>query len=600
MLFFTIKKILFLLSKKEKKQAKTLLFLMFLTALLDVIGVASIMPFVALLANPTIIETSEIISFVFNYFNFDSERNFLIFVGVSVFFVLLLSMALRATTTFLQLRFAFFREASVGASLVERYLKQNYEWFLINHSAKLTKNILSEVSQLVQEGVLPAIVFFANLFVVLLLMIFLLVVDLNTTLVIFCTIGLSYLLIFYLVNNRLLKIGERRVHLNQARYLIVNNSFNSLKELKLYNKESMYIDSFKVAANEYAKLQASARILAQLPRFLMEAVAFGGMLLVVLFLLGNDGDFKSAVPMISLYAFAGYKLMPAMQQIYASFAHLRFIKPVVNDCYDEFNQLKLPSGECCYQKAFLSSIEFKNVSYKYPNESNSAIKNISFLIPKNTHIAFIGSSGGGKSTVVDLLLGLIKPQSGFIYIDGTILERNNLKSWQKNIGYVPQNINLHDGTIAENIAYSMTIEEIDNDRLIEVCKIANCHDFISNLPYGYNTKAGERGVRLSGGQKQRIAIARALFVKPTVLVLDEATSALDNINEQKIMNNIMNWNDEITIISIAHRLSSIKSADILYFMDSGEIINHGSYDDLIMSTPQFKKMINKDKKNNVK
>ena len=341
-----------------------------------------------------------------------------------------------------------------------------------------------------------------------------------------------------------------------------------------------------------AKHNASAKILGDLPRFAVEAIAFGGMIIVVLYLMSQEGNFANIVPIVVLYAFAGYRLLPALQSIYTDLTALRFVGPTVDGIYDDLKSLKkVIHKDENISLSLKKSITLSNISYNYPNAKKTALKNISFEIPARETVAIVGATGSGKTTVVDIILGLIEAQEGILKIDDKTITRDNRASWQQSIGYVPQQIYLSDDTIAGNIAFGLNDPNKINQKAVEkAAKIANLHEFIINeLPHKYNTTVGERGIRLSGGQRQRIGIARALYHNPQVLILDEATSALDNLTEQAVMDAVYNLsNNNITIIMIAHRLSTVKNCDTIFLLEKGELKGQGSFEKLIETNASFR------------
>jgi ABC-type multidrug transport system fused ATPase/permease subunit len=320
------------------------------------------------------------------------------------------------------------------------------------------------------------------------------------------------------------------------------------------------------------------------------------MLLIILYFMNQNSSFSSAIPIISLYALAGYRLMPSLQGIYTSVSQLRFSAAALDALLVDLTNIQpdaYSSDKNSDKKTlpFMQDITLNKVTYHYPNTEDPAIKNINLTIPTNSTVGFVGSTGGGKTTTVDLILGLLKPQQGTLEIDGQVVNEKNCKAWQSSIGYVPQHIYLADDSVMANIAFGIAPEDIDQAAVERAAKIADLHDFvIKKLPNQYKTKVGERGVRLSGGQRQRIGIARALYLNPQVLVLDEATSALDNITEQAVMEAVHNLGQKITIIIIAHRLSTVKECDTIFFLEDGELTGQGSFNELIQSNERFMAM----------
>jgi len=302
------------------------------------------------------------------------------------------------------------------------------------------------------------------------------------------------------------------------------------------------------------------------------------------------------LPVTALYAFTGYRLMPAFQQIYGSLTNIRFNQEALDQLHKQLLETREGTVFTENKKMPLkNSIQVRNVQYTYPGADKPALKGINLDIPSGHSIGFIGSTGSGKTTLVDVVLGLLTPQEGSIIVDGREIDAANRESFQHSIGYVPQEVILIDDTISANIAFGVSPEKINHDAVVYASKIANLHEFIiTELSEEYDTKVGERGVRLSGGQRQRIGIARALYNKPEILVLDEATSALDNLTEKAVMEAITGMGDKITSITVAHRLSSIRNCDNIFILKNGEFEAHGKYEELLASNAIFKKMVNFD------
>ncbi|MDC1003131.1 ABC transporter ATP-binding protein [Candidatus Pelagibacter sp.] len=582
----TFKKFLFLLTSHERKRAVLLLLLMIITALLEMVGVVSILPFMAVLTKPSLIETNTILNNFFqlsSIFGVEDNHEFLFVLGFIVFAVLIFSLTFKALTIYFQLRFLQMREYSIGKRLIEGYLQQPYSWFLARHSADLGKNILSEVHEVIGNGMRPMMELMAKGLVAVTLITLLIIVDPKLSLIVGFSLGGAYGITFFFIRNYLTRIGSERLKNNQLRFTAVSEAFGAVKELKVGGLEQTYIKSFSNSAQSYARNTSSAQVVAHLPRFILEAIAFGGILLLILYLIAKSGNFNSALPIVSLYVFTGYRLLPALQLIYGSLTQLTFIGASLDRLTDDLKNLKqVNRNKGQGVLSFNKSITLKNIHYNYPNTSQSALKDISLSIPVKSIVGLVGATGSGKTTTIDIILGLLEAQKGTLEVDEKVITLQNSTSWQSSIGYVPQQIYLADDTVASNIAFGTDANNINQETVEKVAKIANLHEFIiDELPKQYQTTIGERGVRLSGGQRQRIGIARALYHDPQLLILDEATSALDSQTEQVVMDAVNNLSKNITIILIAHRLNTVKKCDIIFKLEKGRLIGQGNYDQLI-------------------
>jgi ABC-type multidrug transport system fused ATPase/permease subunit len=589
----TFKKLLFLLNTHEKKSAGLLLIMIIIMTLLDVIGVASILPFMAVLTNPSLIETNFILNTIykeFRIFGIQNSQQFTFALGFLLFFILIISLIVKAIITYVQLQFVQLLEHSIGKRLVEAYLHQPYDWFLNRHSADLGKNILSEVGSVVGSGIGKLIELISKGAVTISIVILLIIVNSKLALMVGFSLIVAYVIIFYSVNTYLNRIGKESLKNNRLRFTAIIEAFGAAKEIKVGGLEQAYIKSFSNSSKNYAQNQATSTVVAQLPRFFIEAIAFGGILLVLLYLMKKTGSLNNALPIISLYVFAAYRLIPALQIIYASFTQIIFVGPSLDKLYYDLKNIKpLDSNQDQSILSFNTRISLKNIHYNYPNSSRTALENISLNITAKSTVGLIGATGSGKTTIIDIILGLLEPQKGSLEVDGKIITKKNSRSWQRSIGYVPQHIYLSDDTVAANIAFGVEPKDIDQKCVEKACKIANLHEFVLHeLPKKYETAIGERGVRLSGGQRQRIGIARALYHNPKVLVLDEATSALDNKTEKLVMDGLNNLSKDITIIIIAHRLSTVIKCDKIFLLEKGKLKNEGTFEELIKINENFR------------
>jgi len=567
-----------------------------ISSFFDLLGIASIYPFISLLLNTQLIENNKFLNFFYqtsSYIGVKNISDFLIVCGVIVFFLNLTSIFFRAFTNYAQNRYMLFCEYKLSKKLISNYLDKPYVWFLSKHSSDLGKNILSEVSQVINYIIFPFINILSQSIVILAILI--LLIFLNPILITFTVliILITYRVIFYFLKNIIIYSGSERFKANENRFKSLVDIFGATKEIKINGLEEIYINRFNSSSLTYLKNISLVSIITQIPRYIVESIAIGGMILISLFLISSGKSFENIVAFLSILAFAGYRLIPSIHQVYSNLTQIKFSDLTLDSLYKDLCVNKLSSKNNTKKRlSFNKSILLKNISFAYPVTKHSAIQNINFTIPAFSKAAIIGATGSGKTTTLDIILSLLDPSHGNLIVDGKIINDKNRRSWQNNIGYVPQQIYLSDESIAKNIAFGLETSEINYKSVINAAKIANLHNFImDNLPDKYDTKIGERGIKLSGGQRQRIGIARALYCKPKLLILDEATNSLDSITEKIVIEAIQNLMGKITIIFVTHRLNIIKDFDLILFLEKGILRNVGNYKNLHKNDELFKKMV---------
>ena len=593
-----IQKIFDLITKKEKFRLYILLLCSVLIALVDMAGIASILPFMAVVSNPEVIDTNRWMQLFYQSLNFSNVKYFLVFLGTIVLSLLIFSNLFKALYTWASLKYDNYLNYSISRRMLSSYLSRPYEFFLNRNSTELAnKNILSDV-RIVIAGVLsPTTKIVSNFVLFLLIIFFLTIINPTISIVSVFILGGSYLLIYLVLKNRLNRIGKDQIVAGTMKVRAVNDALAGIKDLKILGKERNFIQKFSFHSLNHARQNATSGIIAQLPRYIMETIAFGGILIIVILSLGSKQDISKIIPLLSIYAFAGYRLMPALQQIFSSFSSIKVSLPTLDILHNDYingvksHELSINSNIAIPIDPipFNQEIEIVDVTYYYQDSNAAAVKNLNLSIQRNTSVGLVGSTGSGKTTTVDLILGLLNPTDGFLSIDGVKLSDDNLGGWQLNLGYVPQHIYLADDTVTNNIAFGVSTQDIDMEAVKRAAKIANLDTFIENeLPKGYNTFIGERGLRLSGGQRQRLGIARALYRDPSVLIMDEATSALDGITEASVMEALDTLAGKKTIIMIAHRLTTVKNCDVIYILENGRIAKQGAYSELLRSSRWFK------------
>lgn len=589
----TLKKAIYLLTPSERKKGLIVLIMVVGMAILETLGVASVMPFLAVLGNPDMLNTNMFLNKIFSFsqkYGISTPDEFLILLGMTAFIIIIFSAVYRSITQYIMNRFIEMRRHSISKRLLEVYLRQPYSFFLDRNSNDMTKIILSEVDQLIGNVFRPAVHMISYIIVIIALVILLLII--NPLIAIAAAVLMSslYALVFQSQKNKLEDLGEIKVLSNKDRFMAAGEVFGGVKDIKLRGFEQNYINRFEKPSIKFAHTHASRETIQQIPNYLIEAVLFGAMLLLSVIVISTSGGLDSNVlgyilPLLGLYALAALRLKPAIAWVYQGVVSLRYGRAAVEDIHNELN-ITAPEKTCDSKELNLLEankvISLENLSYSYPNSPSSTFKDLNLDIKVGTSTGIAGTTGAGKTTLVDVILGLLRPTHGNISVDGTQITESNLKEWQKLLGYVPQDIFLTDNTILENIAFGVPAEHINIEHVEHCAKLAQVHDFIiEDLPDKYQTFVGERGIRLSGGQRQRIGIARALYNDPEILVFDEATSSLDSSTEQAVMKAIDSLAKQKTLIIIAHRIDTLKNCDNILLMRPNEINIYKDFDKLL-------------------
>jgi len=596
----TITKILSILSAKEKRQLALLVPMVVLMALLETAGVASIVPFLGLLSDEHALERSATLSWANEALGFRSRERFFFAVGLGVLGTFIVSNVMSALTTWRLISFTTMRAHDLSVRLLESYLRQPWAFFLGKNTADLSKNILSEV-QTVVSGVLGQLVNLSSRLVVIAAILTMLVaLDPKMALGVLVVFGGVYGGIYTALRKRATLRGRERVRLNQERFKIAQEALGGAKELKLYGLEPVAVREFSRVSHRFAQLVAENAVSVQLPRYAIETIAFGGVLVMVLVWLGDKKPLEELLPVLGLYAFAAYRLLPSLQTMFASFNALRFNLASLDAVVDDLRSRAAidalaprPAVEPC---AFKVELALEAVSFRYEGATRQTLDAITLTQKPGEWLAIVGPTGAGKSTLVDLMLGVLAPNSGRVLVDGVPLDSEERRAaWQGNCAYVPQHIFLVDDTALRNIAFGVPDSQIDRGRVEWAARIAQIHEFIAGeLRDGYDTVIGERGMRLSGGQRQRIGIARALYRQPRYLVLDEATSALDGETESRFFAALQSALETASVVSIAHRLSTTRSADRIFVVSNGSFVETGTFEQMSSEGEFFRESIDQE------
>ncbi|WP_200833910.1 ABC transporter ATP-binding protein [Tabrizicola flagellatus] len=592
----TYRKLFSLFDQTERRRFWILTGVMLLVAAAEIAGISAVLMLLNVLAAPETIQSNRTLSWLMHLSGLESAFSFQIGLAVLVLFVVMAGLTVKALGTYATIRFSLMRGYSISSRLLAAYLSQPYAWFLDRNSAELEKNVLSEVDGLVDRVILPCLRLVANSLLVLAILGFLLMVDPLVTLFSGGVLGLGYGLIYLRFRGRLHRLGRVMMDAFENRFLVAQEATGGIKDVKLMGLEASYVRSYSTAARTAAQSGATMGAMSELPRFALEAITFGTMLaLILLLLLKSGGNVTEIVPTLGVIAFSTMRLLPSLQQIYHALVALRGATAILDAIVTDFRSTPaLPMADAVRTEPLRleRALELDGVSFAYAQAEKPTLRGVDLVIPARTTVGIVGGTGAGKTTLVDLILGLLTPDEGELRVDGVRITPENMRAWQGTLGYVPQTIFLTDETIASNIAFGVPKDQIDMGAVERAARIAALHDFVvSDLPQGYQTFVGERGVRLSGGQRQRIGIARALYRDPTLLIMDEATSALDNITERVVMEAVNRIRADKTIILIAHRLTTVKTCDTIFLMDRGRLLAQGSYDELLAGNATFRRMV---------
>ena len=558
------KKLLAITTRQEKKNFIILIFMSIFLSVIEIVGISAIMPFITLASDPSKIVSNKYSNMVYDSFEFSTTTNFMIFFGFFLIGFYIFRAIYSMFYNYILNKFAFGRFHAFAFRLFKNYTNLPYKRFVKRNSAELIKTIVNEASNL-SFYIQSLLLMFSEFFTVVLLYALLLLMDWKMTLVLTILLGAKVLFLLFFLKKRIEKEGTRRSTMQSKFYKILNETFGNFKIIKLIQNEEKLYSEFSNISYGYARANIVSNTLNQLPRLSLETIGFSVLIGIVVYVLFQYNDANFVLPIISMYALALYRILPALNRILSNYNTLLFLSNSLDIVYSDLSYTPQTEGKDFID--FKNKIELTNVSFEY-NKNKKVLENINIIINKGDKVAFVGESGSGKSTLVDLIIGLYKPLSGEIVIDDKKLTSDNVKSYRSKVGYIPQSIYLFDGTVGENVAFGY---EYDKEKIMEVLKKANIYDFLSSKE-GIDTLVGDGGIQLSGGQKQRIGIARALYSDPEILVLDEATSALDNETEAKIMDEIYETSHDKTLLIIAHRLSTIERCDRKIMLANGKII----------------------------
>lgn len=562
------------------------------SGLVQAIGIASIMPFIAVVANPGLVEENRHLAWAFDALGFTSTREFLLFLGGAAFVVLLATNLLVGLNAWLTYRVCHLGEHDLARRLLRNYLTRPYVDLLQRNSSELIKMLVTEIDRVVIGTLMAGIGVFADLVTTIFIVGLLLLVNPGVTFATLLVLSAAYLLVYRWIIPKIVHLGAEFPALSTEIYKNAQEALGAVKEVKVLGREEHFVGRFSRPLLRSSRNAVAYDTLDLVPSQGLELVAFGGLVVATVYMVGHAQETSAVLATIAMFAFAAYRLIPALQGIVDGVEAIRYRSAALDVLWRDYagGTAEAPpaAGPALRPQC---QIRLSDTSFRYPGSHQDTLCAIDLVIPAGSSLCLAGPTGAGKSTAVDVLLGLLPPSGGTVTVDDTPVTADNVRAWQRNVGYVPQSIYLLDDTIASNIALGTAPEEIDADRLVRAARIAEIHDFIARqLPDGYQTVVGERGASLSGGQRQRIGIARALYRDPAVLILDEATNELDLETEARILRSLEALGDK-TIVFVSHKPSVAARCDRIVVLESGRIVAQGSHEELTAPGSRYRTLL---------
>lgn len=582
-----------ILPESSKKGLFWVALISLITALFETVSVASILPFMALVMDPSIMDQYPAVKQLMSTIGIQSKQAELIAAGLLTIAVLGIGNGISATNLWVQTKYLAKTRRALAAELFAGYMRLPYSFHIQRDAASLLRVIGGDVDSAL-SGFLASLLLVVGKGLSALILIALIVtvnpiVALGSVLV----LGGAYLIVYRIIRAKQSELGAKMVNASIVLGRTATEGLAGVKELRILGREVTASDQYSNTIKILTETNTSHIVATALPRYVIEIFAYAGIVAVTLVLV-LKGDAAEAMPSLALYALAGNRLVPTFQQLFAGAITIQYHTHAVDSLEADLKTVRTAQFVDLTLEAppmtFKREISLKKVGFKYPTANRNALTDITLTIPQNQSVGLVGKTGSGKTTLADILLGLYPANEGTITIDHVPLTEENERAWRKRVGYVPQNVFLTNATIAQNIALGIPKELINHDDVARAAKMAQAQEFIDQLPDGFDTMVGERGVKLSGGQKQRLGIARALYHNPDVLVFDEATSALDGMTEDAVMQAVQSLSSDRTMILIAHRLRTIQACDRILMLDAGRIVADGKYDDLMATSEAFQKL----------
>jgi ABC-type bacteriocin/lantibiotic exporter with double-glycine peptidase domain len=589
-----------ILTPKQRRDILTMQIVSIVVAFSTITGIAAIAPFFAVLGQPQLIDHNSLLHWAYVHGGFSDRRGFVVALGFAFIAVMLIANLINVLGSLAMSRLAVRIGNELQSTLFGEYLSRPYSFHTRTNGTMLLNNILYEAAKVAHGILRNGFLLVTNLATALFIILSILLLKPVIALAMIAGLAGGYALIYFVLRNRLLQLGETHSRFAIEQAQILHESFGAIKEIILLQAQNFFRGRFERASKSSSLAAAHSQAVAQNFRHLMECVAAVGLVGLALVLGGREDGVGSWLGQLTFLAFAAYRLLPILQQVFAASVNIRADRAGLALIAQDLRRARtathttalanLAGTDCAWRVRPQREIRLEEVSFRYAPDQPWALRGVSLRIPARGAVGIVGVNGSGKTTLVDVIVGLLVPSEGRVEVDGNALDEANRAAWQSRIAYVPQNIFLLDSSIAENIALGIPAADINRHRLSEAVRLAQLDEFIKTLPAGCDHRVGERGIQLSGGQRQRIGIARALYRAATVLVFDEATNALDGLTEQELMSTLERLRGRYTTILIAHRMTTVRSCDIIFELENGKITGSGSYDALLKSSAVFRRM----------